>query len=271
MSKETSLRGFLRTPKGYLTLILLGIMLFASLLSGSWDGWLNAGVAVTAAVVEDVAFALAEEQKRIFPDGAVLTGLIIAMVLGGSETWLVTTLTAGAAILSKHVLVVKRKPVFNPAAVGLLLSILLFGSGQSWWGGLSLLPAYWIPVLLVAGMLVAKRVNKLPLVFAYLGTFFGLLLLLAFFHAPNVADGLRMPVTNSVLFLAFFMLTDPPTSPARLPEQILFGAIAATIAVADFVAFYGLSFLLYGLLAANGWNAWRLWTAARAKTAAVCA
>jgi len=41
---------------------------------------------------------------------------------------------------SKH-LFAARKPVFNPAAFGLFVSILLFHSSQSWRGGLPLLPS----------------------------------------------------------------------------------------------------------------------------------
>ena len=59
------------------------------------------------------------------------------------------------------------------------------------------------------------------------------------------------PYLNAVLFLAFFMLTDPPTSPAKNRDQIIFGILCAVVSCVDFYLFNSLSYLLTGLLCAN--------------------
>jgi Na+-translocating ferredoxin:NAD+ oxidoreductase RnfD subunit len=262
----SQVRAFLKTPKGYVLVVLLLLMAIATFHPGSWAGWLNAAAAIAGAVAMDVAFALGQERKRIFPDGAVLTGLIVAMVLSTSVPWYICGITGVIADLSKHLFKVKRKPIFNPAAFGLAVAIALFGSGQSWWGGLALLPAWATVAMLAGGLLVTRRVNKFPAVFAFVGTYFVLLLAAAFLHVnPGiVADAFRMPFTSSVLFLAFFMVTDPPTSPAQFGDQLVFGIMAAVISAADYLLVGGLLYLLLGLLAANAWEAWRAWVHSRA-------
>ncbi|WP_256217311.1 RnfABCDGE type electron transport complex subunit D [Paenibacillus sp. OV219] len=64
-------------------------------------------------------------------------------------------------------------------------------------------------------------------------------------------DALRSPFINAALFFGFFMLTDPPTSPAKTMDQILFGVIAAVTGAVIYGIYGGLLYLLIGLLAGN--------------------
>lgn len=264
------LQSFWKTPKGMLLAILLGVAAIAGVHEGA-PAVANVAAGMGGAIIIDICFAVLQEHKRIFPDGAALTGLIVAMVLGTNTPWYLCAVTAGLGIAGKHLLKIKRKPIFNPAAFGLAAAILLFHTGQSWWGGFSLLAPWWTVLLVAAGMLITDRVNKFPLVLSFLGIYFALILGLAFVKPNMAADALRMPFTTSVLYLAFFMVTDPPTSPAKPNEQVLFGAIAAVVSVADYVVLNGLSFLLLGLLVANAYNGLRLFVASRAPARPVAA
>ena len=64
-------------------------------------------------------------------------------------------------------------------------------------------------MLFATGVFITDPVNKVPLVIAFLGAYYA-------------------------LFFAFFMLTDPPTSPTRYPDQILCGILVATASYAIF-------------------------------------
>jgi len=258
---QTKQKGIkLKKPKSILIVILLIIMGITAFGSGGKEGILNTGVAVLAAVVVDLILAVILKHKIKFPDGAILTGLIIGLVLSSSIPFYQTAITAIVAILSKHFLKIKKKPIFNPAAFGLYFAILIFSSGQSWWGGFSLLPSWCIVFLLIAGYLITEKVNKFPQVFTFLGTYFLIYLILAltpYSNTVDALDALRNPFINSVLFLAFFMLTDPPTSPAKYKDQVWFGIIVAIVSIIDFALFQGLAYLLVGLLFGNAWKAWQ--------------
>jgi Na+-translocating ferredoxin:NAD+ oxidoreductase RnfD subunit len=105
--------------------------------------------------------------------------------------------------------------------------------------------------LLLGGYLVAERVNKFPQVFSFLGTFFVLLLLFGQVNTTAASDALRSPFINAALFFGFFMLTDPPTSPAKYKNQVLFGVLTAVAGMIVYVIFGGLTYLFIGLFAGN--------------------
>ncbi|UOF92577.1 RnfABCDGE type electron transport complex subunit D [Fodinisporobacter ferrooxydans] len=252
-------RKFLMTPKLYVMIVLIVMTAIAGMHAADRQGILNACAAIVTALLLDLLIGVLQKRNRLFSDGGVITGLIVALVLSSMTPWYICALTTGIAIVSKHVLKIKRKPILNPAAFGLLAAILLFSSGQSWWGAMSELPIWSIAFLLVGGFLVTSRVNKFPQAFSFLAVYFILLLLMGFLNFGQAGDALRTPFINSALFMAFFMLTDPPTSPGKYKDQVVFGCITAIVGVAIFMMFGGLTYLFIGLLAANVWNAYRIY------------
>jgi Na+-translocating ferredoxin:NAD+ oxidoreductase RnfD subunit len=184
--------------------------------------------------------------------------LIVAFVLDpGTPAW-ITGATSGLAIVSKYLLCNRRgEHFFNPAAFALLFSGLVLGTSQSWWGALGNLPVAWTVLLVVLGSLVIDRLNKLPLVFAFLATCFGLFAAVSLVNATAVAEMFREPFVQSAVFLAFFMLTDPPTSPNIYQDQVTFGILAGLVACAAQLVGIGEVYLLLGVVAGNGWLALR--------------
>lgn len=246
-----TLRQWIKTPKGYVAIILFTYLVIASMWTMDKLAIVNSLIAVGTALIVDVICSLIRRSKRIFPDGTVITGLIVALVLSTTTPWAIVAATSAISILSKHVFKYRKKPIFNPAAFGLLLSIILFDTDQSWWGAFGDLPALSMLLLLVGGYIVTNRVNKFPQVFSFLGVSFLLLLLCALLDIGQAGDALRAPFINSTLFFGFFMLTDLPTSPAKVKDQIMFGMITAVVGTVILIAFNGLMYLLVGLLLAN--------------------
>jgi Na+-translocating ferredoxin:NAD+ oxidoreductase RnfD subunit len=243
-----------KTPKGYVAIAIITYLLIASIGSQDIKGIENGIVAIGASLVADVICCLFKQRKRIMPDGALITGLIIALILSSSTSWIVVAATSIIAILSKHFLVHKKKPIFNPAAFGLLMSIIFFQTGQSWWGSFADLPLWTMVFLLIGGYAVTNRVNKFPQVFSFFGTYFLLLLIMGILHGGDASDAVRSPFINAALFFALFMLTDPPTSPAKYRDQITFGALTAVVGSVVYAIFGGLMYLFIGLLLANTYH-----------------
>jgi Na+-translocating ferredoxin:NAD+ oxidoreductase RnfD subunit len=242
---------WIKSPKGYVAIAMTAYLLIASIGSQDMKGIINGLVAVGVSLVVDILYCLIEKRKRIVPDGAVITGLIISLILSTTTAWPIVAATAAISILSKHILVHKKKPIFNPAVVGLLLSILIFQTGQSWWGAFGDFPAWTIVFLVIGGYAVTNRVNKYPQVFSFLGMSFVLLFLMSYFNVGDASDALRPPFINATLFFGFFMLTDPPTSPAKVKDQIIFGILAAVSGTIVYGLKGGLMYLFIGLLIGN--------------------
>ena len=165
-------------------------------------------------------------------------------------------MTSAVAILSKYPLRVRTANIFNPAALALVASFFVSHTGQSWWGALPELSP--LALLIATGAFITHRVNKAPVVLAFLGSYYALITLGAFVGNPaHVAELYRAPDLHAALFFAFFMVTDPPTSPPRHRDQLIYGTIVGVTSCAMYTLVGAVYFLLAGLLVANVWEAWR--------------
>jgi Na+-translocating ferredoxin:NAD+ oxidoreductase RnfD subunit len=180
------------------------------------------------------------------------------MILSPHEPWYVAAATAAVAILSKYLVRVRTANVFNPAAIALIATFYVFDTGQSWWGALPAASPFAMIIVLTLGIFITDRVNKMPLVLAFLGAFYLLATVLAFVIEPGrVAEVFRTPDVQAAIFFAVFILDDPPTSPIPTRDQIVCGVIVAAVSVGVFVWIGAAYYLLAGVLVGNVWEAWR--------------
>ena len=252
------IKSFFKTPKGLVTIALILFTLMAAPVAGLRNVATGMGSAVVIAGLVDALILRLRKQSWEFPSGAVLTAMIVAMVLRAQEPWYVISATSVIAVLSKYAIRSRSANVFNPAALAMVASYYLFDAGQSWWGALTDLPPIARVVLLAAGVFITDRVNKMPLVLTFLGAYFALFTITAFAANPlPVAEIFRTPDAEAVLYFTFIILTDPPTSPAKYPDQIICGLIVAAVSFVFFEQAGVVYYLLAGVLAGNVWEAWR--------------
>ena len=253
-----TMRRYARTPKGLFGLVLLVLTAAA----GIHAGWplVTPGLlgAILPAMLVDACVLRWRHAAWRFPDGALLTGWIVALILSPHALWYVASITAVVGVIAKSLFRVGLANVFNPAAVALVATFYVFDTGQSWWGALPELPLAWTLALLAGGIFITVRINKAPVVLAFLGVYYLLATLFAFLGDPaQVAELYRAPDLHATLFFAFFMVTDPPTSPPKHPDQLVYGVITAVSAFAVYRLVGAAYFLLAGLLVANVWEGWR--------------
>jgi Na+-translocating ferredoxin:NAD+ oxidoreductase RnfD subunit len=251
-------RRFFATPKGILTIILTIFVAIAA--PGEGIRVVGPGLlsSVFAAALLDTLILRATKKAWEFPSGAILSAVIIVMVLRSEEPWYVTTITSLIAILSKYIFRSRSANVFNPAALAIVASFYVFHTGQSWWGALPEVNPLAQMLVLGAGIFITDRVNKMPLVLAFLGTYFLLFTITAFAGSPQrVSEIFRTPDAQAALYFAFIILTDPPTSPAKYPDQLVCGVIVAVASYAIFEWLGTVYYLLAGVLIGNLWEAWR--------------
>ncbi len=215
-------------------------------------------IATVPAMAIDAVILHRSKSRWAFPSGALLTGLIVAMILSPRSAWYVILVTSLAGVLSKYVIRGHTANVFNPAALGLVATFYVFNPAQNWWGALPALPIAAVAVLLATGIFITYKVNKIPAVLAFLGVYYACVTSAAFIDNPaRFADLYRSPNLHAALYFAFFMVTDPPTSPPKHRDQIVFGAITGAGAFAAFDLNGAAYYLLAGLLVANLWEGWR--------------
>jgi Na+-translocating ferredoxin:NAD+ oxidoreductase RnfD subunit len=259
-----TLEHLFRTPKGQLIIVMVILTVLATLGEGARLVTPVLAGAVIPAMLIDAPILRLRGGKWVFPDGALLSGLFVALILSPHEPWHVAAVTSAIAVASKYLLRMHRANVFNPAALALVATFYMFDTGQSWWGALPEITPVALVVLVGTGVYITRRVNKAPAVLAFLGAYFLLFTTTAFAGDPGrVAELYRAPDLHASLFFAFFMVTDPPTSPPKHREQVVFGVIVAVVSYAVFELVGAAYFLLAGLLVANAWEAARRWRRGR--------
>lgn len=76
-----TIKQWIKSPKGYVAIAISAYLLIASIAGHDMAGIMNGLAAVGAAVAMDIPFGLIRQRKRMLPDGALITGLLIALVL----------------------------------------------------------------------------------------------------------------------------------------------------------------------------------------------
>lgn len=252
--RPAAVRRYVRSPKGTVLLLFLGLFALAAPAVGLRDAALVVLVPSLTAAAMDLALLRYIRGTWSIPTAAVLTGMIIGFVLAPEAPLPVAVATAAIAIAGKHLLRTRLANIFNPAALALVVAGIIFSAGQSWWGALPDTSIFGPLLLISTGLFVVDRIKKLPLVLSFLGVYFALFTAWSFFgNAVSAGEVFRSPDIEAALFFAFFMADDPPTCPIRPWEQVVFGAIVATAAWAIFAFNGALYFLPAGLLAGNAY------------------
>lgn len=263
------MKKFFRTPKGLLTIVLGLLMATAAPGQGLRAAAGSLAAAAIPACLLDWVILRLRKNVWEFPSGALLTAMILSMLLRVQEPWWVLACTSSIAVASKYLLRTRTANVFNPAALALIVSFYLFHTGQNWWGALVDLALPFRVLLLAGGAFIVDRVNKMPLALSFLGAYFALFAAASFAGNPlPVAEIFRTPDAEAALYFAFFILTDPPTSPAKYPDQIRCGILVAVVSFAFFELWGVVYYLLAGMVVGNVWEAWRR-VSRRAKKTAV--
>jgi enediyne biosynthesis protein E5 len=259
---------FFQTPKGYLVIILALIAAIAAPSQGLGFAVTTFLGASVSAVVVDMVIVWYFKRQVAFQSGGLLTGMIVGLVLSAQLPWYVAVGTSAMSIVAKHLFRTRSANIFNPAAFGVICAYFVFASGDSWWGSFPDLSPLALLVIIATGIWLANLLNKLPLILAFVAMYLAIFTASTFLFDPSqVAEIFRSPDINMLLFFAFFMLDDPPTSPVRYPDQIRFGLIVAVTSFCIFIAAGAVWFLLAGLLIGNAWEAWRRVSARAARTA----
>ena len=120
------------------------------------------------------------------------------------------------------------------------------------------MPLIALAVVAAGGLYLAVHLNKLPAIVAFVLTYFAAFTVVSFAGDPaTVWEVYRAPDLHAVVFLALFMVSDPPTSPPKAREQVIYGVMCAAVTVGTYLWGGGAYFLLTGVLAGNVWEAWR--------------
>jgi glycine betaine catabolism B len=148
-----------------------------------------------------------------YADSSLITALIIALVFTPATTlegFLKLALVAVIAMASKYILVIRGRHIFNPAAIAVVIASISGLAYASWWVATPSL----IPITLLAGFLILRRVKKQFISLAFIGVAAVSLLL-------QGNDLTTIFVSWPLLFVGAVMLTEPLTLPPKAYQQYI--------------------------------------------------
>jgi len=215
-------------------------------------------IAIGTCAVIEVAITASREQMIAWPASAMLTGNGVAFVLRVPGTlhgdwwslrgaWIFAAVGA-VSLLSKYLIRVDGRPLFNPSNFGLVLAFLVLGSRRVdpldfWWVRPGIALALALTLVIAGGLVLAWRVKMLGLITSFALTYAAALALLAARGHCITARWHIGPVCNryfwtvlvtspEVLVFMFFMITDPKTAPRGRIARNAYGAAIALVFVA---------------------------------------
>jgi Na+-transporting NADH:ubiquinone oxidoreductase subunit NqrB len=222
----------------YFQIIFQSIFLGYGIFFLHWrnENWLYATYFITSLFVQFVCEYFLG--KKTLPFFQRLTNGIPSVLISSfglslllkTNYWWVAVFASTVSILSKYILRINGKHIFNPSALGIVVALLV--TGQAWispgqWGSGAVI----MFGVMCLGFIVTTRVQKLDVSLAFLGTFAGLLFLRQIIYLGWPMDHFIQSVsTGSLLLFSFFMITDPKTIPNHTVVRIVWCTAIAVVA-----------------------------------------
>ncbi len=236
--------GILKDPRIYQIATLSGLLVF---------GWAArafevnpvqfVAIVLTACAVQWLGSLLIATRTDL--KSPLITALSLTLLLRADAIWPLA-LAAVIAVGSKFAFRLGGKHIFNPANIGIVAMVLF--TDAAWttpgqWG-----TAVWFAALLAgAGMFVTYRAARVDVPLIFLGVYAALL----FGRALWLGDPLSIPLlrleNGALILFAFFMISDPKTTPDGALARATFAGGAALLAYLMTFHFFIADGLFYSL------------------------
>jgi len=216
-------------PRYYQIAALAGLLIYGL-------GWLDFEIQLSRALVILGSALLTQwicsrlwRMPAFDPRSALISGLSLCLLLRTNSTWLAVAV-AVVTVSSKFIFRIRGKHLFNPTNFGIVVLMLVTG-GQIWvspgqWGN----PAFFAFLMACLGGLVVNRAARSDVTLAWLAFY----LALVFGRSLWLGEPMTIPVhrlqSGGLLLFAFFMISDPRTTPNSRAGRMIFAALVAYIA-----------------------------------------
>jgi enediyne biosynthesis protein E5 len=218
-----------RTDPRHFQIIVLAALLAFNI------GWIDFGaeplnslMAVAAALMTQLVCTRVLRRPALDLRSPLITGLSLSLLLRADAAW-VHAAAGSIAIGSKFILRIDDRHVWNPAGFAIVVLLVMLpdrlwiSPGQ--WGT----SAWFVMLVSCAAFMVLNSARRGDVALFFLACHGALLFARALWLGDPPAIPLHQMQSGSLLIFAFFMITDPRTTPAARPGRFLFAlAVALT-------------------------------------------
>jgi len=162
-------------------------------------------------------------------ESAIITALILALILDPAQSPGDLQFLGWVAILamsSKYLLAIRKKHLFNPAAIAVVITAFAMAGTASWWIG----TASMLPVVLIGGWLIARKLRQEEMVLLFCAAALVSTCLFSLVQGKPLSIELTQLLRQSPLFFfASIMLTEPLTAPPTKNLRRWYGALTGVL------------------------------------------
>jgi enediyne biosynthesis protein E5 len=212
-------------PRVYQILFLASFLTLGVLVRDFSVQWQQIALAFIAALSTQWVWVRYLKLKNIGYLSAIVTSFGLSILVRADSLW-VHPLLACMAISSKFVLRIDQQHVFNPANLGAVLAAYLLpgawlSPGQ--WGQGVLLAAWFIAL----GTLVTQRARRLDMGWVFLAAYIVLVSIRVFSLGQSPWIIAHQLQNGALLLFAFFMISDPMTTPRNATMRVAYAILVA--------------------------------------------
>ena len=181
-------------------------------------------LAVLTTTMLDLFIEYFKTKKWQFSQSALISGLFIGGLLTQNLQWYIYVLAGIIAILSKHIIKISQKQIFNPANLGVLLVSVIFGASHTWWISSPLI------LVLVFGIFIVWRLRRFDLAISFLVCYYLINSIIELTGGSGFNEIFYTILNGGVIyFFSMFMLIEPKTNPSQRKQRIIYGALVAVL------------------------------------------
>lgn len=216
-----------------ITLVALAVIAMAVSLAGQIfytpvEIAATGAVAIVVTGVTGVLFARLF-RTRAHLESSLITGLLLLFLFRPTTDpgeLAGVALAAVIASASKYLLAIRRRHIFNPAAIGALVVGLLQLNFATWW-----IATPWLfPFTAIAALLVLYRTHRLTMGLVFVAVAVTLVSVGGILAGTAPLEAIGIAFTSyPIVFLAGFMLSEPLTLPPRRWQQLVLAVIVAVL------------------------------------------
>jgi Na+-transporting NADH:ubiquinone oxidoreductase subunit NqrB len=227
-------------PRHYQIAVLSILLVYGIVRLDFEVGWFHLLIILLTALLTQHACSRIFKLPSFDPRGPLISGLSLCLLLRANDPWLIV-LAAAFTISSKFILRWKNKHIFNPTNFGLVVMMLL--TDQAWvspgqWGS----QAFFGFLLACLGGLVIHRAARSDVTYAFILFYTTILLSRTFWLGDPLSIPLHQLENGAFLLFAFYMISDPRTTPNSRAGRILFALLVAA----------GAGYIHFALFRTNG-------------------
>jgi len=207
------------------------ILLVGHLSFGILESYQRTLLAIAVSIVTELALGRMFFHKWVHPASAYISGISVGILVRSPAFW-PYALCAAISIMSKYVLRIKGRHIWNPSNFGISVLLLLAPetvAGLSIQWGNYLLPML---VIWVLGSVIIARLHRFHITFTYVASFIAFGFMRSWLTGSPWQSEIA-PITGPMyqLFI-FFMITDPKTTVRSKKWQCI---VVFLVAVAEMI------------------------------------